>query len=83
MPSFEFVASAVISHHILGYTRPLSVTLQANDCNLLKSYQMAQRLIKILEDEFAFNSSWNRMLKIASTLSLEDHCRIAIAFKQK
>ena len=49
--SFEFVASAVICHHILAYTRPLTVAMQAKDCYLLKAHRMAQHLVKTLEAE--------------------------------
>ena len=51
MLCFEFVASAVISHHVLTVTRPLSVALQAKQCDLLEAHKIAQRLIKTLEKE--------------------------------
>ena len=35
--TFEFLASAVVSRHILAYTRPLTVALQAKKCDLLKA----------------------------------------------
>lgn len=74
MLSFEFLASAVISHYVLAYTRPLSVAFQAKDCDLLKSHQMAQRLVKNLKDErgeSVFHRLWERIVTIASKLDLE------------
>ena len=49
--SFEFFVSAVICRHVLGFTRPLTVALQAKDCDLYEAHKMAQRLIKTLEKE--------------------------------
>ena len=46
--SFEFVVSAIICRHVLAFTRPLTVALQAQDCDLYKAHRMAQRLVKIL-----------------------------------
>ena len=45
---FEFLVSAVICRHILAYTRPLTVALQAKGCDL-KVHRMAQHLVKTLE----------------------------------
>ena len=61
--SFEFLASAVICA-TFAYTRPLTVALQAKDCDLLKAHRMAQRLVKTLEIERSgadkFNVLWQR-----------------------
>ena len=59
--SFEFFVSAAICRHILGYTRPLTVALQAKDCDLYAAHRMAQRLVKALESERTsekFHSLW-------------------------
>ena len=48
--SFEFFVSAVICRHVLGFTRPLTVALQAKDSDLYEAHKMA-RLIKTLEKE--------------------------------
>ena len=73
--SFEFLASAVICRHILAYTRPLTVALQAKDCDLLKAHRMAQRLVKTLEIERSgadrFNVLWQRIIEIAASLNIE------------
>ena len=73
--SFEFLASAVICRHILAYTRPLTVALQAKDCDLLKAHRMAQRLVKKLEIERSgadrFNVLRQRIIEIAASLNIE------------
>ena len=49
--SFEFLVSAIICRHILAYTRPLTVALQAKECDLHKAHRMAQRLVQSLASE--------------------------------
>lgn len=49
--SFEFVASGVICHYVLAYTRPLTVALQEKECDLFQAHSMAQRLIQSLKGE--------------------------------
>ena len=46
--SFEFIVSAVISRHVLGYTRLLTVALQAKNCDLHKAHRMAHSSSKHL-----------------------------------
>ena len=81
--SFEFVASAVICHHVLAYTRPLTVALQAKDCDLLKAHRMAQRLEKTLEVERRgtdkFHSLWQRITFITSSLDIEPSKKRTVA----
>ena len=72
--SFEFLVSAVVSHHVLGFTRPLTVALQAKCCDLLIAHRMAQRLIKVLEEERApekFETLWQQTKDIATSLGME------------
>lgn len=72
--SFEFLVSAVVSHHVLGYTRPLTVALQAKCCDLLIAHRMAQRLIKVLEEERApekFETLWQQTNDIATRLGIQ------------
>ena len=74
MLCFEFVASAVISHHVLTFTRPLSVALQAKQCDLLEAHKMAQRLIKTLEkerNESSFSCLWDKITAIGKSLDVQ------------
>jgi len=67
--SFEFIVSAVISHHVLAFTRPLTVALQASNCDLHKAHKMAQRLIKALQDDR--KELWVKITGIADTLHIQ------------
>jgi len=53
-PVFEFLASAIIWHHALAFTRPITVALQAKDCYMYKANKIAQCLVKNLERERDF-----------------------------
>ena len=72
--SFEFFVFAVICRHVLGFTRPLTVALQAKDCDLYEAHKMAQRLVKTLEkerDSDKFQKLWESILVISRDLELE------------
>lgn len=72
--SFEFLASAIICQHVLQYTRPLTVALQAKECDLYKAHRMAQRLMTALSRERTaekFHSLWEAITEISSDLELE------------
>lgn len=72
--SFELLVSTVLCHHVLAYTRPLTVALQAKDCNLLQAHRMAQRLAKALDSERAadkFHGLWQTITKISSDLDIQ------------
>ena len=74
MMTFEFIASAVICHQVLAYTRPLNVALQQKKCDLFKAHEMAQRLIESLKGERTtakFAELWSKVKKVASTLNIE------------
>ena len=74
MMTFEFIASAVICHQVLAYTRPLTVALQQKKCDLFKAHEMAQRLIESLKGERTtakFAELWSKVKKVASTLNIE------------
>ena len=72
--SFEFFVAAVICRHVLAYTRPLTVALQANDCDLHKAHRMAQWLVKALNSERAadkFHGLWQRITEISADFDVE------------
>ena len=66
--------SAIICRHILAYTRPITVALQAKECNLYKAYKMAQRLVTSLESERTsdrFQALWKVIMKVSTDLFIE------------
>ena len=72
--SFEFIVCAVVCRHVLAYMRPLTVALQAKNCDLHKAYRMAQRLIKTLQDdrtESKFHCLWEKITGAADTLDIQ------------
>ena len=65
--SFEVLVSAIICQHVLAYTRPLTVALQAKDCDVYKAYKMAQRLVTFLESEREsdrFKELWQVVIRL-------------------
>ena len=48
--------SAIICRHVLAFTKPLTVALQAKECDIYKAYKMAQRLVTVLEVERESNT---------------------------
>ena len=72
--SFEFLMSAIICHHVLAFTRPLTVALQGKECDLYKAHKMAQRLVTCLENEREsdkFKELWQVILNISANLGIE------------
>ncbi len=72
--SFEFLVSAILCRHVLAYTRPLTVALQAKDCDIYKAHRMAQRLVTSLESERTsdrFKELWQEIMKISTDLAIE------------
>ena len=83
--SFEFFVAAVICRHVLAYTRPLTVALQAKECNLYKAHRMAQRLVKALESERTadkFHALWQTITKISANLGIEPAKKRTIRIQQ-
>ena len=66
--------SAIICRHVLAFTRPLTIALQAKECDVYKAYKMAQRLVTSLENERdsdMFKELWQVILKISDDLGIE------------
>ena len=83
--SFEFITAAVISHHVLGFTRPLTVALQAKSCDLLKAHFMARHLVTTLQAERTedkFQKLWKGILDISVNLGIEPAKRRTIAVQR-
>ena len=70
----KFLVSAIICRHVLAYTRPLTIALQAKDCDLYKAHKMAQRLVEALVNERTtekFSNLWQIITRISSDLEIE------------
>lgn len=48
MEQLSLIMSAVLSQHILGYTRPLSVLLLSTTCDLMKAHTEVRNLVSVL-----------------------------------
>ena len=51
MSNFSWILAAVVSQYILAFIQPLSLTLQAKNCDLMKAYEEAQNLTSLLEKQ--------------------------------
>src|SRR5688572_16421026 len=51
MSSFSWLLTAVVSQYILAFIRPLSLTLQAESCDLMLAFEEAQTLTSVLEKQ--------------------------------
>ena len=72
--SFEFLVSAIICQHVLAFTRPITIALQAKECDLYKAYKMAQRLVTSIESERTsdrFQALWKVIMKVSTDLFIE------------
>ena len=72
--SFEFITAAVICQHLLAFTRPLTVALQAKNCDLLKANRMAQTLKKTLlteRENDKFHALWQSITTVANSLDVQ------------
>ena len=85
----DYLSACCISclcHHVLAYTRPLTVALQVKDCDLLKAHRMAQRLVKILDVERRgndqFHGLWQRIIYITSILDIEPSTKRTVVRQQ-
>ena len=66
--------SAIICRHVLAYTRPITVDLQAKECDLYKAYKIAHRLVTSLESERTsdrFQALWKVIMKVSTDLFIE------------
>jgi len=51
MSNFSWLLTAVVSQYILAFIRPLSLSLQAESCDLMLAYEEAQNLISVLQKQ--------------------------------
>ena len=66
--------SAIFCRHVLAYTSPIIVALQAKECEFYKAYKMAQRLVTSLESERTsdrFQALWKVIMNVSTDLFIE------------
>ena len=51
MSEFSFILTAVMTQRILAFVRPLSVSLQSRQCDLMEAHEECQSLITTIRDE--------------------------------
>lgn len=62
---FSYVYTAVITQYLLAFVRPLSIALQAKDCNLVDCHDNAQELIGVLRGIRSENDKHKMLLRRA------------------
>lgn len=74
MESFEFIVVACLTQYILAFIRPLSVNLQAKDCDLLRAHIEASNLADIFRTvrskSNSFEKIYNRSVRIAAQINI-------------
>lgn len=72
---FSFIYSAIVSQYVLSFIRPLTVALQASDCDLVECHNEAQSLIVVLRalrgDSQKHDMLYNRAVTTASRIEVE------------
>ena len=64
MTQFPFIMSAVLCQFVLGFIRPLSVSLQSVTCDLLAAHADAQNLIRVLQSVRNANNDVDKFDKL-------------------
>ena len=75
MERSTFIVALVIAHHILSYTKPLSLALQNSKCDVYKAFVDAQNGKKIIaaqRSDTVFNICiWMKTTAIADSIGIE------------
>lgn len=75
MEKSNFIVFLVVAHHILSFTKPLSLALQNSKCVVFKAFNDAQTCIKVVQgqrtDEVFHRSVWEKATAIADSLEIE------------
>jgi hypothetical protein len=69
MSNFTWLLAAVVSQFVLGLIRPLSLTIQAESCDLMLAYEEAQNLTSVLQkqrSETVFRHLFDRARTLAN-----------------
>ena len=67
MSEFSFLLVAMMTQYILVFVRPLSVSLQSRQCDLVEAYEQCQTLIKTIKGE-RNKMNFHRLFTRATTL---------------
>ncbi len=68
LTNFEFLVAVVAVQHILGYIRPLSISLQATDCDLVQAFTEAKNLTEVMT-KHRDGSHFTLLMKRAATIA--------------
>ncbi|KAJ8308417.1 hypothetical protein KUTeg_013291 [Tegillarca granosa] len=74
--AFEFISAVVCAQFLLGYLKPLTIALQAKDCDLVYAHSEAQTLVSVLQDlrgnvDERFHALYLRSCNIASEFEVQ------------
>ena len=71
--SFQFMINVIIMQFVLGYSRALSVALQAVECDLIATHDDARTVVRALEklrEGTRYQQLYDRAVQLASTLDV-------------
>ena len=74
MEQLSLITSAVLSQHILGYTRPLSVLLLSTTCDLMKAHTEVRNLVSVLagiRNEEKIKTPNERAIEVTNTVDVK------------
>ena len=74
MEKLSLITSAVLSQHILGYTRPLSVLLLSTTCDLMKAHTEVRNLVSVLagiRNEEKIKTPNERAIEVTNTVDVK------------
>lgn len=70
MSNFSWLLTALVTQYILAFIRPLSLTLQAENCDLMVAFEEAQTLTSVLEKQRS-EEIFGRLFHRACTLGTD------------
>ncbi|MES9880276.1 MAG: DUF4371 domain-containing protein [Sedimenticola sp.] len=74
MQQFENIVVGVLTQYVLGFIRPISISLQAKQTNLLKAHTESRNLIGVLKslrsDNCSFDTLYERAVRIATSIEV-------------
>jgi hypothetical protein len=75
MERSTFIVALVVAHHILNYTKPLSLALQNSKCDVYKAFVDAQNCKKVIaaqRSDTVFNRCiWMKTTAITGSIGIE------------
>jgi len=73
LESFQFIVCAVVAQYLLGFIRPLSVSLQSKSCDLLTAFEDANQRVAVISSqrtEEIFSKLFVKVKKIANDVGV-------------